>query len=296
MVEDIQRACVSRGCQTLYQLQKMIRLAPSRTLKSCVDLLMSRLDELGLDVMGAPWPVPTLQHLLISEAVWTHLWSERKRADPEVESSTMALCLTAVGKLATAGIWYAAQLSAGPGLWLDLRAVPPCNVTVAEYRALITELRVSPFQERIVNERAGTPGLRQLTLWERVDHVMPSRPAPGDSNGGQNITNRLAAIAFSAPGPRASVRTHPWQCEPQLPDRVTIDFTHDHPELLQAPPGWELLRRNGRLLLRNPSGFTCQLEAAQAGMLEHMQEGMDQVCLLEALFESCSSQQRQDDN
>ena len=174
--------------------------------------------------------------------------------------------------------------------------MPPCNVTVAEYRALITELRVSPFQERIVNERAGTPGLRQLTLWERVDHVMPNRPAPGDSNGGQNITNRLAAISFSAPGPRASVRTHPWQCEPQLPDRVTIDFTHDHPELLPAPPGWELLRRNGRLLLRNPSGFTCQLEAAQAGMLERMQEGMDQVCFLEALFEACSSQQRQDDS
>ena len=54
-----------------------------------------------------------------------------------------------------------------------------------------------------------------------------------------------------------------------------------------------MLRRNGRLLVRSLTGSTCQLDAAQAGMLELMQQGMNQSCFLEALVESCALQRRQ---
>ncbi len=71
------------------------------------------------------------------------------------------------------------------------------------------------------------------------------------------------------------MRKHPWQCEPGLPDALVIDGTSDTPSSPPAPPGWTLLQRNGRLLVRNPSGTTCQLEAAQASMLELINQGMD---------------------
>ena len=49
MVDDLQRACVHRGCLSLYQLQRFLRLVPTRGLKSWVEKLMNKLDSLGLD-------------------------------------------------------------------------------------------------------------------------------------------------------------------------------------------------------------------------------------------------------
>ncbi len=75
---------------------------------------------------------------------------------------------------------------------------------------------------------------------------------------------------------------------------MSIDCSNDAPDLLEAPRGWTLLRRNERLLVRNPSvaSVTCQLEAAQAGMLESMNQGMDQVTFLENSVTVCLKQQR----
>ena len=50
MVDDLQQACVHRGCLSLYQLQRFLQLVPTRGLKSWVEKLMSKLDSLGLDV------------------------------------------------------------------------------------------------------------------------------------------------------------------------------------------------------------------------------------------------------
>ncbi len=77
-------------------------------------------------------------------------------------------------------------------------------------------------------------------------------------------------------------RQHPWQCEPGLPNAVTVDCTSNAPVQPAAPPNWILLQRNGRLLIRNPVGITCQLEAAQAGMLELINQGTEQAAFLEA--------------
>ena len=53
MIENLQRTCLERGCLTLYQLQRMLRLG-SRP-RNWVEMLASRLDDLGLDITGEFW-------------------------------------------------------------------------------------------------------------------------------------------------------------------------------------------------------------------------------------------------
>jgi hypothetical protein len=60
---------------------------------------------------------------------------------------------------------------------------------------------------------------------------------------------------------------------------------------LAAPPDWILLQKNGRLLIRNPVGITCQLEAVQVGILELINQGTEQAAFLEALLAVCVLQQ-----
>ncbi len=82
---------------------------------------------------------------------------------------------------------------------------------------------------------------------------------------------------------------HPWQCEPGLPDAVVIAF------IAACSPRLDIiLQRNGRLLVSNPSGTTHQLEAAQACILELMNQRMDQEAFLDSLLAVCLAQQRQD--
>ncbi len=68
-------------------------------------------------------------------------------------------------------------------------------------------------------------------------------------------------------------RQHPWQYKSKLPNTVTEDYTCDATVQLSAPPEWILLQRNKRLLIRNPVGVACHLEAVQAGMLELINQG-----------------------
>jgi hypothetical protein len=51
----LRQQCVSRGCQTLNQLQLLIRI--SGRAKSVLELLLLRLDEQGLDI-SSPWRLP----------------------------------------------------------------------------------------------------------------------------------------------------------------------------------------------------------------------------------------------
>jgi len=99
MVDDLQRACASRGCQTLFQLQRMVRANPPRTTQSRVQLLVSRLDGIGLDVTGVPWTVPTPHKLLISEAVWPNLRAALKRPLLAAQGPTRD-CLRAIENIA----------------------------------------------------------------------------------------------------------------------------------------------------------------------------------------------------
>ncbi len=48
---------------------------------------------------------------------------------------------------------------------------------------------------------------------------------------------------------------------------------------------------SGRLLIRNPVGVTCQLEAAQASMLELINQGKEHAAFLYALLAVCALQQ-----
>ena len=93
MVDDLQQACVHRGCLSLYQLQRFLRLVPTRGLKSWVEKLMSKLDSLGLDVGADLWDVPANPPLLISEALWQHYWATGEPDLREEVPSILSGCL-----------------------------------------------------------------------------------------------------------------------------------------------------------------------------------------------------------
>ena len=187
-------------------------------------------------------------------------------------------------------MWTAAQLSLGQGLWLPWRALSCPSVTESEYNALLAEPRVCPHLDRISRERLELRGQRQLTLQESWHGACTVRAIAGPTDPGAALASDIDPSTET----QHWSRRHPWQCEPGLPDAVVIDCTSDTPSSPPAPPGWTLLQRNGRLLVRNPSGTTCQLEAAQASMLELMNQGMDQQAFLDSLLVVCLAQQRQD--
>jgi len=194
MIENLQRACLVRGCFTLYQLQRFTRLVPPQGLNSWVELLVSRLDGLGLDVTNPLWDAPTHSLLLTSEVVGSHFWDAYKTRPGRDERGLVSAyewlpqpggsaCLAAVSKLAAHGIFFAAQLSMGQGLWCQ-RLVLPGNLPEGEYRALIDVLSSCCHQDRIVRERALVPGCRQLTLLESIERAgrPPVQPRDADSH------------------------------------------------------------------------------------------------------------------
>ena len=185
MVDDLQRACASHGCQTLFQLQRMIRMISTRAIKSRTELLLSRLDGVGLDVTGVPWTAPAPGKLLISEAVWPNLWAAFKTRPPTTAQNPARDCLRAAARLAAAGIWTAAQLSMGPSLWLTWRSLPSGCVTESEYDTLLAELRVCPYLTRISAERSEMRGQRQLTLPPGVTACQLNPWLGGDNRSGR---------------------------------------------------------------------------------------------------------------
>ena len=62
--------------------------------------------------------------------------------------------------------------------------------------------------------------------------------------------------------PRRTVVLHPWQADPPLPSRVVIDISHHLSRGLQAPEGWEIIKRNGRVWVAARSNKIILLDAA----------------------------------
>jgi ribonuclease HI len=123
---------------------------------------------------------------------------------------------------------------------------------------------------------------------------------PTDSSGQLELTGLVRYITKrrQVRAPRQAVTLHPWQAEPPLPSRVTIDISHHLPRSLQAPEGWEILQRNGRVWITERSNGVVRLDAAHYGML--LAAGCDQAEqvptteFLVKLSESCRTQQDAD--
>ena len=119
-------------------------------------------------------------------------------------------------------------------LWLSWRDVHCQGLTEAEYNALLTALRAFPDLERVTRDRIGMQGPRQLTLLEANGGVRAARAALAQGRlelpGGREAPRELRVGDCEWP------RQHPWQCEPGLPNVVTVDCTSDAPVQLDAPP------------------------------------------------------------
>jgi hypothetical protein len=74
---------------------------------------------------------------------------------------------------------------------------------------------------------------------------------------------------------------------------VSFDWTTNELKEIDAPENWMWLQRNGRMLIRSPTGLTHQLEAAQVFMLEHMAVTESKEQFLEAIMQACDAQTRQ---
>ena len=285
MVDDLQWACVHRGCLSLYQLQRFLRLVPTRGLKSWVEKLMSKLDSLGLDVGADLWDVPANPPLLISEALWQHYCATGEPDLREEVPSILSGGLVTVGELAQHGIWYAAQLSIGKGQWLP-RSSLPATLPAQQYHALLQVLGGRPQRERIDQDRAlltrGSPSA--------IDALVGCGAGPLQTwPNGEALSQ--SHLRFNREDPP---RNHPWQSDARLPDNVLFDLTSDTPQYPVAPEGWNLLQRNGRLLICSPAGRVGQLEAAQAYMLLRLSAVSADVSYA-AILVACGEQQRQDE-
>ena len=74
---------------------------------------------------------------------------------------------------------------------------------------------------------------------------------------------------------RPTVVVHPWQVEPPLPSRVTIDTSHHYPRLMPSPEGWEVWQRNGRISITDHSSQVIRIGAAQYGVLLAIFDGRE---------------------
>lgn len=123
---------------------------------------------------------------------------------------------------------------------------------------------------------------------------------PTDSSGQLELTGLVRYIAQRRQVmiPRPAVILHPWQAEPPLPPRVTIDISHHLPRPLPAPKGWEILQRNGRVWLTEGSHGVVRLDAAHYGMLLaadcDQAEQVPTTQFLVKLSKSCRAQQDAD--
>ena len=129
----------------------------------------------------------------------------------------MSGCLATVGELAQHGIWYAAQLSAGVGLWL-LRPSLPATIPAQNCHTLLQALAGYPQRARIDQDRA----LLAKNLPPVTDALVgcgagPPRACPGaEALAPELRTNR-----------EGLTRNCPWQRYARLPDNVLLDLKSD---------------------------------------------------------------------
>ena len=99
--------------------------------------------------------------------------------------------------------------------------------------------------------------------------------------------------------PRPAVVLHPWQTDPPLPSRVTIDVSHHYPKNLPAPEGWEIIQRNGRVWIAEYNNRIAKMDAAQYSMLlttccNQEAQGAPTTQFLAHISKSCRAQQDAD--
>jgi hypothetical protein len=202
MIGDLQRARMSRGCQTLFQLQWMVKLVPSREIKTRLEM-RGRLDRAGLDVTGEPWAISTAGKLLISEAVWPTL---RSIVIDRARQGTQSQVSTSGGKPGNGWsvVCYRAWLR--KRYVVELEDVPCQSLTEAECNAQPTALRDSPDLERVLRDRIGMPGPRQLTMLEAIGGVRAAKAAfaPGrlEKPGGGEAPRELRVADSTWPRQR----------------------------------------------------------------------------------------------
>ena len=298
MTQELQRACIARGCLSLYQLQRMARLVHPRNKRSRIELLVHRIDGLGLDVQNQIWEPPDPRLLLLSEAIWPHTWEACKAEIREGRSgparAAANLCSKAVSKLAAAGTLFAAQICTGDGLWATRSSLPADlanKVTAREYDALVSALQGCTQGTRICAERRAVPGWHQRTLAESTNKASQVSEVTGHSG---HVDPPCAPHTRAEPCASLRNRLHPWQYAPRLPDVVEFDFSSDEPQTPPAPNGWTLLKRNGRLAMRTADGLTYQCEAAQVHMMLCKNADAPAVTTYEAISAACADQLRQD--
>ena len=132
--------------------------------------------------------------------------------------------------------------------------------------------------------------------------VAPTWKLQSDSSAGQ--MKFVGAVQYISQRrcpdvPRPAVVTHPWQAEPPLPSRITIDLAHHHPKSLPAPDNWEIMQRNGRVWIADHKNRVVKMDAAQYGLLltTCCEQDIQRAPLMKFLVwicESCRAQQEAD--
>jgi hypothetical protein len=124
---EVSRTCQKQCCQTLPQLQRMLRL-PCVAATSVLELFVRRCDQSGLDLCSVFCSTMGSSSMpLISEVLWPSLWEASllpgTPVSPAAPWSEAKVCVAALQALASAGLLTTAQLRATPqGAW---RLWPP---------------------------------------------------------------------------------------------------------------------------------------------------------------------------
>ena len=185
VMEHIRVACSSRGCATLNQLQKVLRV--DGTADSIIELLTLRLDEQGTDI-STPWPQRSSR--LILEALWPQVWqawqtkqkwkgctelSEEVQEQWECAKLYLKIC----SKLGKVDMLSLAQLRPTTGhgpTWEELQR-QRCNITRHEFSQLLSILPPVAEEQRML----GTPA---EAVRSRKDHrglAIYSQPSLGSA-------------------------------------------------------------------------------------------------------------------
>ena len=143
----LHQTCISRGCWTLNQLQRILRINGRADPTSVTELLMLRLNEQGLDI-SCPWE--PLADRLLAEVLWPQLcevwqlketWAGCRELDEELQTrwGQAKQCLVALQELGKVGILTVPHLRHTPASWLhisDLRR-RYCDLSEKDYHTFL---------------------------------------------------------------------------------------------------------------------------------------------------------------
>ena len=317
VLQHLQRQCTAYGCQTLNQLQLMLRV--SGKAETVLELFLQRLDEYGLEI-SSPWRSSEEESL--AEVLWPALhrsWlrnmdiSERavsRLRDPELAATLcqhraifplpqtdhdvkLVECLVPLRRVLDP---YPL-----PEVYILARVVDSPETPIAALSlALVRDCLLGDGRESL-HEACLRPQW-VVTKAEFYSGYFPvhSSYAPAwalkmTSGDGQAVLTGLVQYISTRHCPRVhrpAVVLHPWQIEPPIPSNVIIDTTHHFPRSMPSPEGWEVWQRNGRLWIAKSRSRVAMIDAAQYGMLVTMVAGSDTQPVpssqfLQQLRESC---------